>query len=208
MADNKSAQIYREVVVLTGEIGAGKSTAGGIFSDLGATVVDADSLARDVVAPGSKTLQAIVENFGKEILNARGALKRDKLGSIVFNNPEKRKVLEQLTHPAIRELSIAMFRKALQDKAPLIVYECPLFFGTDLETLEFKKVILVCAEKRTRKNRISERDELSSEQIENRIAAREITAQQKAKADFIIENSGSFSELRKSIEEIFDKLTN
>src|SRR5262245_39237267 len=112
-----------------------------MFAELGAHVIDADRLARDVVEPGTPALDAIASEFGEEILDARGALDRAKLGRIVFGDPDKLKALNAIVHPAVRARALARIAELSEIGAELVVYDVPLFFETGLDR-EMPEVIV------------------------------------------------------------------
>ena len=111
-------------VGLTGGIASGKSTVSAILRELGALVIDADRLAREVVERGTPGLAAVVGVFGPEVLTAEGDLDRPALGAIVFNDPERRKVLEQIVHPLVHERSDAL--AAIYQSVDVVVHDIPL----------------------------------------------------------------------------------
>ena len=113
---------------LTGGIGAGKSTVCQLLQELGVAVVFADDVGRQVVARSSNGLATVVAAFGEEILDNNGALDRRKLGSLVFSNPDKRRQLEAILHPLVKQHSQAMFRELSDQGQSIVVYESALLF--------------------------------------------------------------------------------
>lgn len=116
------------VLGITGGIASGKTTVAQAFQGLGAVVVSADQLAREIVRPGAKALRQIAAHFGQQVLRKDGTLNRQLLGDIIFNDDQARLVLNSITHPAIAELAGKRLREAEQGGAPLVIYDAPLLF--------------------------------------------------------------------------------
>lgn len=193
-------------MALTGTIGSGKTTVGAMFRALGAYTLDADELARAVVAKGAPALDEIVKVFGSDILLSDGTLDRKKLGKVVFADPAKRIILEGITHPAIRKLAAERFQQALQTGYPLYIYECPLLFETNLDKMPFKKIILVKASEEICRERIIRREGISAEEANQRINAQFSPAIKEQQAHIIIENSSTLEALKNQVTELFLKL--
>ena len=201
-----STSTHSKVVVLTGSIGTGKSTVADLLKQLGATIVSADELARQAVAKGSKGLTEITKHFGPDILKDDGQLDRSKLGRLIFADPKKRQELEQITHPIIAQLAVQRFEEQLELGARLLVYECPLFFEAGLDSLGFRSIVVVTADKETAKSRIVSRDGLSPEEAEQRISSQLPVTEKANKADYLIDNSGTLASLKTQVEELFEQL--
>ena len=204
MTDEVTAE--SKVVAVTGGLGSGKSTACGLFQELGAIVISADELARRVVAPGSPTLSLVIAAFGEGVRAADGALDRKALGAIVFADPEKRALLERITHPAIRDLSSLEFRKALRGGAPLVLYDCPLLFEAGLDRLGFKAVVVVYASPAVCIERVVKRDGLSVAEATVRIGAQLPLEQKASRATHVLQNDGRLDELRTQVEVLYRQL--
>ena len=200
-------EIYPHVVVLTGSIGSGKSTAAQILAQLGATVVSADSLARKAVEPESKTLKEIARVFGDQVINRDGSLNRSELAGIVFSSAEKLKILEDITHPQIRSLALEEFKSALGGNPKLLLYDCPLYFEANLDKLPFKASVLIAAEPDTCLKRAILRGGMSEEDIKKRMRQQIPISKKREKADYVIENSGSIEDLREKLKRLWDMLT-
>ena len=198
---------HQKAVAVTGTIGSGKSVVAEIFCKLGAFTCSADELARLAVAPGSPALKKIVEDFGPSVVDARGALIRKALGKIIFSDPQKRKALEQVTHPEIRRLAAETFAAAFEQDFPLYVYECPLLFETGLEQKGFFKIITVTAPEKMCLERIIQRDGIPREAAQKRLNSQYSIEQKKAGADIILENSSSLAELELKVRKVFEQLT-
>lgn len=199
--------VEQGVVVVTGGIGSGKSTVAGMFRELGAVVVSADAVAREVVQPGSPVLAQLVAEFGVEVILPDGTLDRRRLAEIVFGDPGRRKVLEQITHPAIRQRSRELFMAAAARCAPLIIYECPLFFETELAAMRWKHVVVVSAPLDAVKARVMRRDDVTPAEVEARLRSQLPPEEKLTRADTVIENSGSLEMLRSRVEEVYHELT-
>lgn len=185
----------RPIVGLTGGIASGKSVVAKVLRDLGVAVVDADQLARDVVAPGTEGLAEVVAQFGPAVLRADGSLDREKLASIVFADPDKRKRLNAITHPRIGALGMQRIAELQHTATPYVVYEAPLLVEVGGHK-GMAAVIVVGADSETQVRRVTERDGSSPEQARARIDAQLPLADKIAVADYVIANEGTLEELR------------
>ena len=188
------------LIGLTGGIGSGKSTVANMFNKKGIPVVDADAIAREVVEPGKKAWEKIVEHFGKEILLPDNNIDRKKLGSIIFNDVHQRKRLNDITHPIII-LEIMNKAKELEKKHHQVIVDIPLLFESKREPL-FDLIIVVYADKKTQLQRLMERDHLSEKEALQKIEAQFDLEQKKEKADIIIYNDKGLDNTEKQIDEI------
>jgi dephospho-CoA kinase len=189
------------VIALTGGIGSGKSLVADYFHSLGAKVIDADQLARQVIERGSEGFDQVVAQFGDAILKD-GEIDRRALGEIVFSDTSKLKALEAIIHPKV-ERALADARKYLGDNQ-ILIYEIPLLVETSAAS-KFDKVITVEAPLEDRIQRLKNRGMLQSE-IENRIANQATSDQRIAIADLKIENDGTEEELLSKVEAIWEVL--
>jgi len=183
------------VLGLTGGIGSGKSAAAAIFKEYGIKVVDADIAARKVVETGMPALQAIAEHFGEQVLQSDGTLDRAALRSIVFNDEQQRLWLEQLLHPAIGEWIKSELASATSDYA---ILESPLLLETE-QRKSTQRALVVDVSKELQIERAMARDDNSREQIEAIIAAQLPREERVARADDVIDNSGSLADLQSSV---------
>ncbi len=197
----------KTIVALTGGIGSGKSQVARLFAEWGAEVVDADDLARAVVAPGSPGLAKTVEAFGAEILKSDGTLDRSKLGSIVFSDSERRKRLEEIVHPLVRQLWLSRL-KTLEETsaASVIVYTVPLFFESKFEYPEIAYVVHVAAPEHLRTSRVTARDGCTAESVRARMKAQLSDEEKNSRSDFVIINDGTLDELRHRSHAVFESL--
>lgn len=195
------------IVGLTGSIASGKSTVSEMFQKLGAYLIDYDILAREIVEPHAKAWQAIIDEFGSEILNKDLTLNREKLGQIVFDNPDKLAKLNQLTHPAVFQAASERVEEIEKiDPEAIIIKDVPLLIETGIhKTVD--KVIVVSATKENRLQRLMDRG-FSHDEAEKRIAS-QLPIREKVKhADFVIHNDGSIGDTQKQVQEIFKSLKN
>ena len=189
------------VLGLTGGIGSGKSMVGQIFAWLGAVVIDADQLAREVVEPGQPALQEIATTFGRDVLLADGRLDRSKLAGIIFADPAERARLDAITHPRIRARMDEEI-KARRSGPGVLIVDIPLLYEND-RTHSVERVIVVWVDPQTQLRRIRRRDGLSAEAARQRIAAQMPLDAKRARADHVIDNSGSREDTRRQVEAIY-----
>jgi dephospho-CoA kinase len=178
------------LVGLTGGIATGKSTVSAMLRDMGCVIIDADLLARDVVAPGQPALGAIVDAFGPGVLHADGTLDRKRLGAIVFADPDRRRQLEAITHPAIRALFDARLQ-ALRARgfAGVVVFDAAVM----IESGNYKnmdRLVVVVTDPETERARLMARDGISREEADRRIASQMPVTEKAKLADHVIDNSG------------------
>lgn len=188
-----------DVYGLTGGIGSGKSAVAALLEEYGIPVVSADELSRLVVARGSDGLQDVVARFGPDLLDGGGDLDRRKLASIVFNDPEKRRELEALLHPRIRDRFEQVLDALEKAGHEVAVYEVPLLFEKNLQS-DMRGVVLVTADEDVRIARVCARDELSATEVRARMAAQMDEATKRKKADYVLENNGTPDDLRREVE--------
>ena len=174
------------VIGLTGGIGSGKTTVANLFGDYGIDLIDADIIARDVVAIGSRGLCRIIEKFGNSILLNDGNLDRSQLRAAIFSDPHLKNWLNQLLHPLIREQMLADIDRATSPYCLLIV---PLMVENNLQTLT-DRLLVVDVDQQTQIMRTQQRDNVSLEQINNILAAQASRQQRLDAADDIICNNG------------------
>lgn len=175
------------LVALTGGIASGKSFVARRLAELGAVVVDADQVARDVVAPGEPAHDEIAEAFGPDVIAADGSLDRAALGAIVFSNPEARLRLNAITHPAVLQRSHELFAAAGEsDPGAIVVYDVPLLVESGRAD-EFDLVVVVQASAETRLARLIELRGMAEDEARGRIASQATDAERLAIADVVID---------------------
>ncbi|MEH7442432.1 dephospho-CoA kinase [Bacillus sp. JJ1122] len=189
------------VIGLTGGIASGKSTVSAMFADMGITVIDADIEARLAVDIGEKAYNDIVSHFGKSILAEDGAINRQKLGSIIFNDEEKRNLLNSIVHPAVRERMAQKRQKAEEANEKAIVMDIPLLFESKLTGL-VEKIILVYVDEETQQERLMQRNGFSEAEALSRIKS-QMPLKDKVKwADAVIDNGGSVEHTKAQLMDI------
>ncbi len=196
----------RLLVGLTGGIASGKSTVSDMLKELGASIIDFDVIAREVVQPGKPAWKDIVDYFGRQVLAEDGSLNRKKLSKIVFSDLEKRKKLESFTHPRIHEKFVEQVNDIVkEDPNAIIVVSVPLMIELNLQYM-FHKNILVYIPQEKQIERLAKRDSISKEEAANILKAQLPIDEKKGYVDFIINNEGSIDETRKQVEELWKSL--
>jgi dephospho-CoA kinase len=190
-------------VGLTGGIGSGKSEVSGRLARLGAVVIDADKIAREVVEPGTQGLAAIVAAFGRDVLHDDGTLNREKLGSIVFPDKDRLAVLNEIVHPRVGE-RVAELQDAVSDDA-IVVYDVPLLAENKLAPL-YDVVIVVDAADDVRLDRLTRIRGMSEEDARARIAAQATREERLAVADVVIGNNGPIEDLDAAVSGVWPRL--
>ena len=190
-----------KLIGLTGGIASGKSTVAKILQRLGAAVVDADGLSREAVAPGQDGWKEIVATFGAGVLQADQSLDRQKLRTIIFNNPEARKQLEAIIHPRVRALAEQRIREHTAAGFELIVYEVPLLFEGKIHEW-LRPVILVACDLNIQRQRLQQRDGIDSAAAQKIIDAQMSLAEKRRLADYVIENDGDLADLESQVRAV------
>ena len=191
------------ILGLTGTFGSGKTTVAEMFRTLGARIIDADKIARDIVEPSLSAYHEIVSEFGKEVIMENGHLNRQKIRDIIFDDPEKRKRLNEIMHPKIRQVEMELLNQWKDE--PLVVFNVPLLFENKLEKY-VDKVLVVRVDHQTRIERLQKREPISKEQI-RRILESQMSDEEKiARADFVIDNSRSIRETFQQVQQLIKQL--
>ena len=188
---------------LSGGIGSGKSIVSKILSDLGAVVIDADVIAKEVLIPGTSGFESAVSTFGSTILDNEGTIDRKRLAKLVFENPKELAKLEAIVHPAV-VARVAEIRNSLPESA-VVVYDTPLMFEKQLQG-QFDKVLMVIANSDLRRSRLVERG-LEPSDITARLANQATDEQRVTIADFVIENNGSLESLREQVAKVWRQIS-
>ncbi|MDP4156741.1 MAG: dephospho-CoA kinase [Bacillota bacterium] len=189
------------VVGLTGGIASGKSTVSNMLKEMGITVIDADVESRLAVQYGEPAYKQIVDNFGEEILLPNGEIDRQKLGSIIFNDEQKRQLLNQIVHPEVRRRMNDKKDVALKNNEKIVILDIPLLFESKLSNM-VERTLLVYVERSIQLTRLMERNHLSEEEAEARIQSQMPLAEKIKLADTIINNNGQLAETKRQLEEI------
>jgi len=192
-------------VALTGNIAAGKSSVVDLLRRWGATVIDADALAREAQAPGGEVLAAIVRSFGADVLAPDGALDRGALRAKVMGDQAALDALNQIVHPAVRRRRDELLREARERGDVLVVNDIPLLFEV-LDPAQFDTVVLVDAPVAVRRTRLRAMRGLANEEADRMIAAQMPAERKRARSHFVIENAGSLTDLERQTRGVFEEL--
>jgi dephospho-CoA kinase len=193
-------------VGLTGSIAVGKSFVLGVLTELGCHVLDADATAREVVAPGTPGMKAVVDAFGDDILNSDRTLDRGKLGAIVFADETKRRQLNSILHPFIIAAQDEQMRAwEKEDPQGIAVVDAALMIESG-GYRRFEKLVVVHCRPEVQLERLMARDELSRADAEQRIGAQMAQEEKKTHADFLIDTSEGFDSTQRQTESLFHKL--
>ena len=194
-----------KLIGLTGGIASGKSTVAKILAELGAAIINADSLAREVVEPEREAWREIIAAFGSDILLADRTLDRQKLRAIIFNNTDARKKLESIIHPRVRARADQRIREHTTAGYEVIVYEVPLLFEGNLQE-SLRPVILVACDVETQRRRLEQRDGLDQTAAQKHIDAQMSLEDKRRLADYVIENNGSLEDLQQQTKAVLEKI--
>jgi dephospho-CoA kinase len=192
-------------VGLTGGIGSGKSAVAAELAAYGATVVDADAIAREVVEPGTPGLEAVVAEFGDRVLTPDGRLDRPRLGEIVFADEASLTRLNAIVHPLVGERSAQLMEEAVASGVEVVVYDVPLLVENGLGPL-YDLVVVVDAPDAVRVERVTANRGMPREQVEARIRAQADRDTRLAAADLVVDNSGTREELTERVAELWREL--
>lgn len=190
-------------VGLTGGIGAGKSEVSRLLVACGAVLIDADRIAREVVAPGTPGLAAVVDAFGADVLAADGSLDRPRLGSIVFADPDRLAVLNSIVHPLVGARSRELEQAAAEDA--VVVHDVPLLTENGLAPL-YDVVVVVDASTETQLDRLVRLRGMSEADARARMAAQATREKRREIADIVIDNDVPLEELQRRVREVWDEL--
>lgn len=192
------------IIGLTGGIASGKSTVSRMLRDLGAEIIDADKVAREVVEPDQPTWVKIKERFGTDIFFEDGQLNRQKLGAIIFKDGQARADLNAIIHPAIRKRMNEQKEKALIQGIELIVMDIPLLFESELEHM-VQKVLVVYVPETIQKTRLMLRDQINEDTALQKMKSQISIEQKKNLGHAYIDNSGSQEETKFQLERIIEQ---
>lgn len=191
-----------KIVGLTGGIGSGKSTVARIMVELGARLVDADVLAREVVLPGRPAWKDIVAEFGPEVLNDDQTINRERLAALVFNDEARRQRLMDITHPRIGQEMLGLIKAANDEGVPVCVIDAALLLESPA-TRWIKPVIVVKADEDIRLERVCARDSCDSEEAGRRMRSQWSDEERARLADYVIDNSGDQATLEKQVHKVW-----
>jgi dephospho-CoA kinase len=191
-------------IALTGGIATGKSYVAGRFREAGVPIVDADLLAREVVLPGTPALSAIRKRFGPDAVRRDGTMDRVRVAQIVFKDKRARLDLEAIVHPAVIK-AIGDFFNTLPKRTPFAVADIPLVFETGRDK-DFDAIVVVACPREMQLQRLMERNKLSKEDAEKRIAAQLPIDQKVKRATYVINNDGTFESTNAQVDALIQKL--
>jgi dephospho-CoA kinase len=190
---------------LTGGIGSGKSTVARRFRERGLPVIDADDLAREAVAQGTNGLRRVVERFGRGVLTDGGDLDRKRLAALVFEDDQARRDLNSIVHPEVAALAAERTRSLDAAGEPLACYEVPLLYENRLESA-LAPVVVVTASPDTQVARTVARDSCTEDEARARVRAQMPLAEKAARADYVIDNSGTVEATLTRADEVLDAI--
>lgn len=195
------------VVGLTGGIASGKSVVSNMLRDLGASIIDADEISREVMMPHTKCWEEVIATYGSELLLKDLTIDRKKLAGSVFKDSEQIKTLNRIVHPYIMQRIEEMIEEITNnDPQSLVIVDAALLVETGLYK-HYNKLIVVYVSKETQLKRLMIRDAMSREEAESRIDLQSPLTEKMKVADYIIENEGSLSQTRKEVEKVYKALT-
>src|SRR5947208_7442287 len=192
-------------VALTGNIAAGKSTVVELFKRWGATVIDADSLAREAEAPGSAVLAAIAGRFGTDVLRPDGTLDRAALRGKVMGDDASLAALNAIVHPAVQQRRLELQRAAQERGDAIVINDIPLLFEV-LDPAQFDAIVLVDAPVALRRTRLRALRGLSNQDADRMIAGQMPAQRKRPQSQYVIENAGTMTELEEPAESMFAEL--
>ena len=195
-----------QVIGLTGGIATGKSTVSAILENAGAVIIDADRIARETVNKGQPAYQEIVKHFGENVLLPDGEINRVLLGDIIFNDPQKKQLLNNIVHPHVsKETNRQLKQVEKANPDTIAVLDIPLLIEAEMDK-DLAEVIVVYVPEHIQIKRLMKRDNISQADALARIRSQMPIEEKKERATIVIDNSGSMEETRKQTLEIFQRL--
>jgi dephospho-CoA kinase len=193
------------LIGLTGNIASGKTVVADLLKQKGATLIDADNLSREAVKPGTRALETITSRWGKEVLDSKGDLDRAALRRIVFTDQSQLDDLNAIIHPEIARLRDTAIEEARKRGDKIVVCVIPLLFERKLVD-NFDTIVLVDAPRELRMERLVETRGLDEAEAMNMIAAQMPAELKRARADYVIENTGSIEDLKRDVDSLWESL--
>ena len=193
-------------IALTGGMGTGKSHVRAVFAALGVPTIDADTLARDVVAHGTPGFEAVVGKFGRGILNSDGDLDRRALGALVFADAGKRHDLEAILHPAIKGAIDQWFTTLDQSAQPFAIADIPLLYEVGLDK-EYDAVIVTACTPQNQVRRIMARDNLDAAEVQRRLEAQLPIEDKVRRANYVVDTNGSLVQTNAQVHKLYQQLS-
>lgn len=195
-----------KVIGLTGNIASGKSSVAAMFEELGARTIDADEIARLVVEPGKPAWREIIEKFGKDILEHDDTINRKKLGEIIFNDEDKRKTLNEITHPRIIGKIRELVHEYAKKKVPVVIIEAALIVEKGGLRDLIEGLIVVTSDEESQIKRLMERNGYSREEAVSRLGSQMPALEKLKYADYVIDNSGSLENTRIEVKGVWEAI--
>lgn len=196
-----------KVIGLTGNIASGKSLVASMFETLGAKVIDFDDIARKIVEPGEPAWNEIVDTFGRGILNPDDSINRKALGDVIFNDNQKRKILNEITHPKIVLYTRENVEKYRNENVEIVIIEAALIVERGGLNDLIEKLILVTSDEESQIERLATRNGFSREEAISRINSQMPTEEKVKYADYLIDNSGTQEETQKQVNNLWSELS-
>lgn len=199
--------ILMKIIGLTGNIASGKTTVARMFESLGAKIIDADLIAREVVEPDKPAWKEIEKHFGNGIMNDDRTIDRQKMGAIIFNNEDKRKILNSITHPRITEEIKKQIEHCRKEGAVAVVVEAALIVensGWLKDAVD--SLVVVRTDNESQIKRMTNRDEYTIEEAEARISSQMPSAEKERHGDYVIDNSGSLEQTEKQVMGVWNNI--
>jgi dephospho-CoA kinase len=190
------------LVGLTGGIASGKSYVATLFEELGASAIDADVVAREVVVPGTIGYSQVVEEFGKRVLLPTGEIDRQLLGAMIFSDPTKRARLESILHPLIKQRTLQLIS---EQESEIVVYSVPLLIEAAVD-YPFDAVVTVEAGEVNQVSRLLNSRGLTEEDAKLRISAQTSSERRKARAAYVIDSSGTKEQTKAQVQDVWGKI--
>lgn len=195
-----------KVIGLTGNIACGKSLVASMLEALGAKVIDFDDIARSIVEPSEPAWNEIVDAFGRDILNPDDTINRKTLGNIIFNNPEKREILNNITHPKIIQYTKDKVEKYRNDNVEMLIIEAALIVERGGLKNLIDKLLVVISDEESQIERLTKRNGFSREEAISRINSQMPTEEKAQYADYVIDNSDTEEETQKQVKNLWSSL--
>lgn len=192
------------IIGLTGSYGSGKTTVTEMFRTLGARIIDADAIAREIVEPSMPAYHEIVAEFGNEVVLENSQLNRQRIREIIFTNPRKRQRLNEIMHPKIRQVELELLEKWRNE--PLVVFSVPLLLENKLEKYVDKVVVVTVSEQKRIERLQRQQKKLSKAEIRRILSAQMPEKEKVKRADFVIDNNGLLKETFQRVRQIVKEL--
>ncbi len=205
-ADLKALKGVIPLIGLTGGIGSGKTAISDLLGALGAGIIDTDLISHQITAPGGKAISLITKAFGAEFINAQGALNRPKIRTLVFEDPQARQILEQITHPLIRQETAKKAFELVKLGVPYLVFVVPLLIESGSWTKLIDYLVVVDCPEETQIERVMHRNNMTRSEVENILKAQTSRDTRLAAANTVIQNQGSLDELKPEVLILHQKI--